>query len=375
MKTPKPSANAAQTTPPTPAPPPPPLWRPNRESAYMAVQLGLEGKGTSQIAEIMYGSKSPTEIERVNSLFEFAGSRGFVSMLPPENPELQIQLQERYRGHIRFHVVNNDYAAYDDHPRFHDHTHADAVCHQAANVVATKIHELMFQRRSGDARPIVIANAGGRAVSRLVHFLGGQKRLPEEADPAKLLFISLNSASMPNEYGLSANTLTVRMAEIYGGRHIALCPVWPDEIRKAYETAVNHIDLLICGAGARHGILFTWLDNHAKINLPGRAVGDVCLIPITAQGDEVPLIEKAPERIRKILNPHPTYSALQTLAAQDGVVFIPTGGPRDDGRQGKSAGASGKHSKLEVTRAILDHSLTRTCVLGATLARDLLESP
>ncbi len=68
----------------------------------------------------------------------------------------------------------------------------------------------------------------------------------------------------------------------------------------------------------------------------------------------------------------PTYSDLQKLAARDGVIFIPTGNQHDDGRPNPKAEPRHIHSKLAVTQAILNHSLTRTCVLGATLAGELL---
>jgi hypothetical protein len=46
----------------------------------------------------------------------------------------------------------------------------------------------------------------------------------------------------------------------------------------------------------------------------------------------------------------------------------------DDRRPDLSVSPRPPHSKLAVTRAILHRTLTRTCVLGATLARELIET-
>ncbi len=346
-------------------------WRPNRESAYLAVQLVMQGNGAAQVAQELFAAHGPKQLGRVASLLTFAREKGLFSLNPPRNDDLQIQLTERFRKEVTFLVVNNDYAAYVDAPRVDEDMHANAVCHQAAILIAQRIQELLLTNRAS-RRPIVIANAGGRAASRVVRFLASQKLMPDECDPRRLLFISLNSASMPSDYGRSANVLAVRMAEIYGGRHIALSPIWPDEVKKDYDLAVRNIDLLVCGAGSGNGILFTWLKDHAGIKLPAGAIGDICLIPISAEGDEVPLERQAPRRIRENLDPHPNYNDLKILAARDGVIFIPTGNQHDDGRPNPKAEPRHVHSKLAVTLAILNHSLTRTCVLGSTLARDIL---
>jgi hypothetical protein len=93
-------------------------------------------------------------------------------------------------------------------------------------------------------------------------------------------------------------------------KQIHVCPIWPPDVRKRYEQAVRNIDLLVCGAGAEHGLLFTWLKSNARIVLPAGAVGDLCLVPISADGSEVPLARRAPQRVREVLNPHPACAVL-----------------------------------------------------------------
>jgi hypothetical protein len=65
----------------------------------------------------------------------------------------------------------------------------------------------------------------------------------------------------------------------------------------------------------------------------------------------------------------------QTLGAHDGVILVPVGYQADDKSPGERAGSGKVHSKLEMTRAILRHGLAHTCVLGATLAQDLIANP
>jgi hypothetical protein len=61
------------------------------------------------------------------------------------------------------------------------------------------------------------------------------------------------------------------------------------------------------------------------------------------------------------------------LASRDAIVYVAVGNQTDDRKPDVAATPRQFHSKLAVTRAILRHTLARTCVLGATLARDLLE--
>jgi hypothetical protein len=138
---------------------------------------------------------------------------------------------------------------------------------------------------------------------------------------------------------------------------------------------VRNIDLLVCGVGSRHSILFQWLEKHAHIELPKGAIGDICLIPITATGEQLHLQGNGPQLARRILQPNPSYADLQTLAAHDGVILVPVGYQADDKSPQERAGSGKVHSKLEMTRAILRRGLAHTCVLGATLAQDLIANP
>lgn len=344
-------------------------WRATEGAAYRVADLMRNGKSVGAIAKLLYGHHDSTHLERVHRLILYAVKKKLLIFNPPINEGLELKLKELFGGHTTFHVVNNDHVAVDEDGAAAEIFRGDVVCRQASKIVAHRIKTLLQDKQK---KNIIIANAGGLAVSRLVRFLEEEKLIPDEADRRRLLFISLNSASMPTNYGLSSNSLAVRLAEIYGGRHIVLCPLWPSDTQTAYEKAVQHIDLLLCGAGSKDGLLFNWLKDHAKISLPSDAVGDIALIPLSADGLPVPLFPHTQQRMTKILNPHPTYAELQTLASKDRVIYVALGYQQDDRRPESSAAQKSQtHSKLAVTLAILRRSLARTCVLGNTLACDI----
>jgi DNA-binding transcriptional regulator LsrR (DeoR family) len=349
-------------------------WHPTREDAYRAALLVTGGKCAAHIAKQLYKNSKPASLMRVARLLEFAQQTGLLSLRCPTHEHLERQLTDRFGREFTFHVVNNDHVIEEENGAVDEDYRSDALCKHAALVVAQRIDEFLRDKASHRNR-IVIATAGGVAASKVVRFLAAQKMVPEEADTRKLLFISLNAASMPTSYGLSANTLAVRMAEIYRARHIALAPINPAETTREYQEAVRNIDLLVCGAGSKHGILFQWLEKHARIELPRGAVGDICLIPISATGDELHLGGTGPQLARKNLRPNPAYSDLQAVAARNGVILIPVGYQNDDLAREEEAHPGRTHSKLAITRAILQRGLARTTVLGATLAQDLLASP
>jgi hypothetical protein len=133
---------------------------------------------------------------------------------------------------------------------------------------------------------------------------------------------------MPNLYGYSANTLAVRMAEIYGGRHLALTHVWPARVADEYEAAVRDIDLLLCGAGTHDGLLFNWLREETHIGVPPNAVGDICLQPISAVGEELPLRDLPATNVRRYPHPNPAFTELKTLAHHNRVIYLARGYPQ-----------------------------------------------
>ena len=111
----------------------------------------------------------------------------------------------------------------------------------------------------------------------------------------KLLRSQVNALGGAGSYHLSANFVAIRMAAIFGGRHLA--GVRPAHVDAEYRGIVDASDLLLCGAGSRRAFLNEWLVNEQRrrrrpaddraVALPQGAVGDVCLIPIDESGNQV----------------------------------------------------------------------------------------
>ncbi|MEI6078962.1 MAG: hypothetical protein WCS94_25540, partial [Verrucomicrobiota bacterium] len=313
-------------------------WFPTEGAAYrVALLVTKDGKCAKEIADTIYGHHGKKELGRVARLLKFAASRNLLRINAPINETLQLALTEHFGGQKNFHVVNNDHVAYVESPDTEAAFRGDAVCRCAAQVLAARIH-LLLADPAHKNRQIVIANAGGHAVSRIVHFLAEMRLADEKHAPGRLLFLSLNSAAIPNNYDKSANVLAVELAKIFGGEHLAICTIWPQSIRKRYAEAIANIDLLICGGGSDRGLLFTWLkentvdryDHHTtvrtKIKLPAKACGDICLIPVNPAGEELKFTH--PEEmaeVARVLSPHPTHHQLRTLAGQDKVIYVAVG--------------------------------------------------
>ena len=313
---------------------------------------------------------------RVASVLQYAVDMGVLTLRTTRNESLERDLQDAFAGHCDFYVINNDQIVAHENLETEAAFRATMLARHAAEVVARRIADLLATP-AGRKHDLVIANAGGISVSGIVQHLAAHKILPETVNPQRLLFLSLNSASMPADYGYSANTLAVRMAEIYGGRHIAVTPIWPKAVKGKYQQAIQDIDLLICGAGAQDGLLFHWLRHEGHIRLPEKAVGDICLIPISPEGQPLALEMNGPDQVSQVLHPNPSFQQLKALADRNGVIYVPRGYHDDDRPAGRKSKGTPRptHSKLAVTRAILAGGLARTIVLGATLARDLLQAP
>jgi hypothetical protein len=238
----------------------------------------------------------------------------------------------------------------------------------AAREIAQEIHSLAT--RLQDKESIVIANAGGFTLSRVVHYLAAEAIVPE--NPERLKFVSLNAARKADAYNISANFLAVRMSEIYGGRHIAVLPLAPNRILREYEEAMGNIDLLVSSAGTRRGFLFLW---HHEVHgddhrIPEEIVGDLAFIPIDRRGRRVELPTRFKDHVESELQPRPRYEELFSLAARGKVIVVCGLFPE---QSSEPSPEESPFARARVTRAILEGSLASKCILGSSVARKVLE--
>lgn len=333
-------------------------------AAELLVQLGLS---TGGVAKIMYPAEynSPKKeiksraIMRVKHLLHRAVHRGIVVVNAPANKELAGRLRAlpEFRD-VTFEIVadNGDFPPLDP---------AEPVYREAASLVAKKIDGLMTNKRG----EVVIANAGGPALSRLTEFLPAVATHHQQS--SRLRFISLNAARHPEHYDLSANFIAVRMAAIFGGRHVASLRRSFDSNREDYKRLVEAVDLVICGAGSKEGFLSRWLyEVYEQAALPPSVIGDICLTPIDELGNKVSWPRELGRRIDEDLRPRPSFDALKQLARQDKILVVFAHPRSIDGSVAETSGPPS--SKIEIATAILRQPLTRWCVLGTSLAEQIL---
>jgi DNA-binding transcriptional regulator LsrR (DeoR family) len=338
--------------------------------AYAVAGLVCEkGLSANRIAARLYSQEyeSPNKavkaraIMRVKHLLHRAVERGILVLNPPANERLAkaLRAQPEFLG-INFEIADDAADVLPLDP-------AEPVYREAARLVAERIDALM-QAKSGE---VVVANAGGPAMSRVAEYLPAVAGRHEDA--SRLRFVSLNAAENSERYELSANFIAVRMASIYGACHFASMRRLSSATRKDYVRVARHPDLLVCGAGAREGFLSRVLkDVYREDSLPRSVVGDVCLIPLDSRGNEVPLPTKQRRIIADELRPEPSYDTLVRLATENRVlVVLAYPRPSDSARRGLRLASP---SKIEIATAILRKGLTRWCVLGSSMANQILHS-
>lgn len=302
-----------------------------------------------------------TAIMRVKRAMKLAIKKGILKVSPPHHKKLMADLKDRYNK-IEFTVVHDDPIPHapNDNP----------VCLEAARQIAGEIQRLFIEKAPG--QPIIVANAGGLTLSSVIHYLPAQAIVPEEAE--RLKFISLNAARKADKYQVSANFLAVRMAEIYGGNHIAALEQPPRRIEPDYEEAVRKTDLLISSAGTRNSFLFLWHKEEFEREdpdhvLPEEVVGDITFIPVDGDGYRVPLSRLLKEELETKLRPRPHYEDLLSLASRGKVLVVCARLPPTQCEPGADYGPT---AKAKITRAILERGLASKCILGASVARGVL---
>lgn len=340
-----------QPRPDRPSPTAASIWDDHEKAVYSVAELAWkEGLAANSIAALLGG---PDFIMRVKQALTQAvrGSRGRAPLLVLKLPSaMEAERALRHQNYkARKYRIVDDFVPVG----FTSEVAVDRVCMAAAEEVRDAILRLVQVRKTGD---IVIANAGGRAVSRMTTFL--DRIATAIKDPKRLVFLALNSAGRRRAYDESSNFISVRMAEIFGSRHLAVLEHEEPEADAEYRERVKQIDLLICGAGGAHSLL----TEHAKesdVELPKGYTGDLCFVPLDGEGREI-----ADPRLRELLSqvrPEPGY--------QEMLLMLP-----DPNKEILVIFSSEEPShKVPITHAILSRGLASHCVMGSSLARLMVE--
>lgn len=391
-----------------------------KQLAYMvAERVCRKGHSANKIAREIFPdeyNKKETQaraIMRVKRALELAVREKILVFDPPLDDGLARKLADRYPNVLRFTVVRDDLDPTDP---------AGAVFLMAAREVAKEIFALAEKSREAKKRKeaeeeetkkkakkktkkketkkkakkkketkkkkndkdernagnpgegteepkVTIANAGGLTLSRVFEHLRTEAIVPDNGD--SLRFLSLNAACKAENYQLSANYLAVQMAQIYGGRHIAVVH-GASSIEEEYNQAIHEIDLLISSTGTRNSFLFLWHKEQYKgkdTDIPAGVVGDICFALINERGEKMKLSKEYAAHVEETIRPRPEYSDLQSLAANGRVLVVSTLLPDDvdpDADYSPSARAI-------VLRAVLKRGLASYCIVGTSVAKELFK--
>jgi len=326
--------------------------------------------GLSTIARELFpdltGRRQSTGIERVKASISAAVKLGYLrcAPLPPEEALVRKFKEHHFFKNSEFHFVDDSHSS-DGVDSFYDLTVA------AADVIAERVTELIVEKPPGSK--IYIANAGGPTLSECIRHLACRVEKPERG--RDIVSISLNNAGIPERYGYSANVIAVQIADIYGGTHIAVPTVLPDEsdVKAHYQTALENLDLLLCGAGTREGLLFNWLRAHQKFVVPDEAVGDMCLIPLDKQGNPVSLPEGNQKYLHDHLRPKPSFDKLINLVARDPkIVMCVFGNPPPPNISALHRDALCA-SKLPIAIAVLKKPIAKNAIMPVSLAKAIID--
>lgn len=340
------------------------------EFAYVvAAYAWRDGMTANKIVKALDWPSDSRHLMRVKRALWRAHGR-FLKLEPPADREWHDKLKncvERINTgkEVRFHIVNDTRGPT-----------AGPVFAKAAEVVSDIIRDAVHRkprpRRSsatddpGKPKPdVVISNAGGRSVSDTVKALLRQPPLLDEEDEQaekrrkRLQFVAGNAAYIPNQFQLSANFLSVTMAEVYGASHVALPAVEDPETGKEHKKLLNDAAVFVCGAGSQESGLMPSYFERRDCELPQDAVGDLAFNLLDRDGDPVePPTEKGRQYLKQ-LNPSVDLLTLSTIAANGRVVLIL------DSEQ--------PESKTQIGAAALRRHYATDVVLGTRLAKSIVK--
>jgi len=316
-----------------------PLY-PVTEFEYRVAQLAYQsGMALGSIVDALKLPKTPQNITRVKRALQRAVRYNIVSISHRPPVQLESLLKTEFSlSQVRVGVDSQ------------------ATVQIAAEVIAKQISDLLADKDG----VVVVANAGGRTVRDIFSFL--QRIVPTPPlNGKKLLSLSLNAADQPERFDECANSLCVRLAEIYGGSHFAAVddPVFREE----YEKHVKQIDFLISSVGAKQGLLREITDHH-KVTPTGDYVGDVAFHLLDKNGTPLPA-KRHPQKLTNLLRKlhvAPSWEGLDALFRNNRVLIVMRGTTQD-----------ALLAKEGISTALLSTGLAKKCVIELALAKHILE--
>ncbi len=255
--------------------------------AQLAWERGLAPN--SILKEVNQDLGANFNIMQVKRALSKANARGILILRSPREDDYRQRLRHATLLKARDYTVVRDDV-------FSNGT--DPVCLAAAEQIVEMIPALL-ESHEGE---VVIGNAGGRSISRTVQYLQAIAPVLEKADRDRLVFIALNSAGRRLEFDLSSNFLAVRLAEIFGGKHIAVLDL-DTASEEEYQRRVANIDLLICGVGGKASLLTLHVGDQ-KYKVQEEMVVDLAFIPLDREGKLV-RNKELDETVLKKLRRHP----------------------------------------------------------------------
>ena len=311
----------------------------------VAFRAWKRGMSVPSIAKDLGFPGDAAMITKVKRALLKASASGILVLNQPKLTDYHEKLSKKW-PRVDFTIVRNNLLAKDD-----------AIHIAASDVLAEKITELWNESED----QVVIANAGGHAVSETVRYL--HQRIGPVLDPhpeKRLVFISLNSAGRARRFQQSSNYLAVQLAGIYGAEHIAVLGPADANVDHLYES----IDLLVCGAGGPTSLLVQRAREEAEekneeFKLPPEMVGDIAFIPLDKKGRPIrnPRLQTI---IEDQLHAAPPYDEILRIVAQPPrTVLVVLSG----------------ESKLPIARALLAGGLLSHVIMDIALAKCLCGNP
>ena len=309
------------------------------------------------------GGANAANTMKVKRALTRAARHGILTLTPPPMEHLKTRLTEKLKG-LGVPTMKDLHVEWDH----------NAACHRAAMLLDKEIRDFLWEGEP--RRQLVVANAGGGTVSLICDHLQRLAVLPPPKVVAKdLIFVSLNVAEARERFDEGANFLAVRLARIYGGRHLTVImsdieapmaggkPHLGSKRQKWMETygeAIAHIDLLVTSAGkfpggkpGAPGFLAQWLAEEG-LEFPRGAIGDIAFNFIDSKGYPVDAEPRTADLIKSLIRPEPTWDGLDHLFRTDRVLLVLTG------------------EKVGLARALIAGAHATRCVVDTQVASGLL---
>jgi hypothetical protein len=286
-----------------------------------------------------------------NSLFRRLVRALWAVLAPPTKRRLVKKLRRKY-PHTKFFIATSE--------------------RSFLGIISRMLVQIIHEKMGANVekQPIHVGIVCGPMVFKTAQHIIRKRMGAHRNKYADVKFVAMNRAGECDSFQYSANYLATLLSNAFSGSK-PVAYTFNEYDRKDIENARRNIDILLCSVGPypsrKQGYLQKWHEKakptlDSSTVLPKECIGDLCLIPIDADGRRI-REDSLLNLYFNTIDPFPEFSTLTDLREKSKIIL-----PIDISGKSTNTLLSGKE---RVAKTLLHSGIVDSCILEKSIAKNL----